>query len=75
MTSRKLTQKEFYNYKGDYFVIDLSDITKEQEQEIAKTIRSHATGWYYIAGSYYAFKKAKDRDIVRGVLAWEKIAS
>ena len=73
MKSRKLTQKEFYNYKGDYFVIDLSDITKEQE--IAKAIRSHATGWYYIAGSYYAFKKAMDRDIVRGVLAWEKIAS
>ena len=75
MKSRKLTQKEFYNYKGEYYVIDLSDTTTEQEEEIVKTIKRHATGWYYVAGNYYAFKKAKDRDIVKGVLAWDKIAS
>ena len=75
MKSRKLTQKEFYNYKDEYYVIDLSNITEEQKEEILKTIKRHATGWYYVAGSYYAFKKAKDREIVKGVLAWDKIAS
>jgi len=75
MKSRKLTRKEFLNYKSEYYVIDVSGIDGNQEQEIENTIRRHATGWYYVAGSYYAFKKAKDREIVKGVLAWDKIAS
>ena len=46
------------------------------QEELKKTVRKHATGWYYIAGgSYFAFKKAKDKNIVKGFLAWEKIAS
>ena len=49
---------------------------KSTERILAVTVRRNATGWYYIAGgSYFAFKKAKDRDIVKGFLAWEKIAS
>ncbi len=76
MKSRKLTRREFMNYKGEYYVIDLPMLDKEVEKELATTVRKNATGWYYIAGgSYFAFKKAKDKDIVKGFLAWEKIAS
>ena len=76
MKSRKLTRKEFMKYKGEYYVIDLPILDKQVEKELAVTVRRNATGWYYIAGgSYFAFKKAKDKDIVKGFLAWEKIAS
>ena len=76
MKSRKLTRKEFMNYKGEYYVIDLPLLDNDIQEKLKKTVRKHATGWYYIAGgSYFAFKKAKDKDIVKGFLAWEKIAS
>ena len=76
MKSRKLTRKEFMNYKGEYYVIYLPMLDYEVQKELATTVRRNATGWYYIAGgSYFAFKKAKDKDIVKGFLAWEKMAS
>ena len=51
-------------------------LDEKVQKDPAVTVRRNATGWYYIAGgSYFAFKKAQDRDIVKGFLAWEKIAS
>lgn len=75
MKSRKLTRREFLNYKSEYYVIDLPLLDENVQKELEATVRRHATGWYYISGSYFAFKKAKDRQIVKGFLAWEKIAS
>jgi len=75
MKSRKLTRREFLNYKSEYYVIDLPLLDDNTQKELEATVRHHATGWYYISGSYFAFKKAKDRQIVKGFLAWDKIAS
>tara|TARA_B100002019_G_scaffold280125_1_gene282720 strand:- start:1324 stop:1551 length:228 start_codon:yes stop_codon:yes gene_type:complete len=75
MKSRKLTRREFLNYTDEYYVIDLPLLDDNVQKDLETTVRRHATGWYYISGSYFAFKKSKDREIVKGFLAWEKIAS
>ena len=53
MKSRKLTRKEFMNYKGEYYVIDLPMLDDEVQKELATTVRRNATGWYYIAAVSY----------------------
>jgi len=75
MKSKKLTQREFYNYKGEYHVIDIPWIMKgEQEKHLEDIVRKHATGWYYALGGFYAFENKQDREIVKGAFAFEELA-
>ena len=41
MKSRKLTRKEFLNYKGEYYVIDLPLLDNDIQEELKRTVRKH----------------------------------
>ncbi len=45
MKSRKLTRREFLNYKGEYYVIDLPMLDEKVQEELATTVRRNATGF------------------------------
>lgn len=70
----QVTYQQFLDLDEDYYVIDVHTVHSPQEEELIEgVLKKHTTGWYYSSGAFYAFEKAKDRDIVKGAMAWDKL--
>ena len=70
----QISSREFMELDQDYYVIDVHTVFESKEDKLIEDVlKKHTTGWYYKAGSFFAFEKAKDRDIVKGALAWDKL--
>jgi len=70
----RISSHEFMELDQDYYVIDIHKVFESKEDKLIEDVlKKHTTGWYYKSGSFFAFEKAKDRDIVKGALAWDKL--
>ena len=70
----QLTTKQFFNVKTDYYVIDINELLDNKVQEMIEAIlREQSKGWFYASCAFYAFEKARDRDLVKGALSWDFI--
>ena len=70
----QLSTKQFFNIKTDYYVIDVNELLENKVVDMIESIlQKQAKGWFYASHSFYAFEKARDRDLVKSALSWDFI--
>ena len=70
----QLTTKQFFNVNTNYYVIDVNELLDDKVQEMIEAIlQEQSKGWFYASCAFYAFEKARDRDLVKGALSWDYI--
>tara|TARA_B100000700_G_C14201406_1_gene470518 strand:- start:213 stop:446 length:234 start_codon:yes stop_codon:yes gene_type:complete len=70
----KLTTKQFFKIKTDYYVLDVEDLLDQNLLDmIDKILLEQAKGWFYSASSFWAFEKARDKNLVKSALSWDFI--
>ena len=70
----QITHQQFLDLDEDYYVIDVHTVFEAKEDKLIEDVlKKHTTGWYLKSGSFFAFEKPQDRDIVKGAMAWDKL--